>query len=104
MRELVDFEIDEVDGAFGLHGAVIGGAIGLGSAIYAGGSASNMLAATALGAASGAAGQFAGSAAAGGLVLRGAWGVRAVGLGIGSSVASSPASANGVHASGGGDS
>ena len=86
MRTLAKNELDQVSGGLGVQGAVIGAAIGLGAALASGSSASATARAVVLGGLSGAAGNFAGSAAAGGLAIRTAWGIRSIGLGVAGSV------------------
>ncbi len=88
MRDLSKEELDVVSGGFGLVGAGIGAAIGFASSIGAV-SADRVFAATLLGAISGAAGNLAGSAAVGGMAVRGAWALRAVGTGVAGSAAGS---------------
>ncbi len=81
MRVLTKSEIDDVSGGVGLLGFGLGAAIGFGTSIGRV-STQQVFAATLLGGLSGAAGNFAGSAAMGGLVVRGAWGIRSIGLGV----------------------
>jgi len=84
MRELTAAEINEVAGGWFL-GIGAGAAIGGFSAWGAGGNGRQIAAATALGGASGAMLNFAGAAATGGLIVRGSFAVRGVGLGVASS-------------------
>jgi|TARA_B110000967_G_C18467115_1_gene355551 hypothetical protein len=82
MRELIESEINDVNGGIGLPGAFIGAAVGALPGIYNKAPIENVAAAALLGALSGATGNFAGSAAAGGYAVRLAWGLRSVGLGV----------------------
>ncbi|MDG1441078.1 MAG: hypothetical protein P8R02_00165 [Pseudomonadales bacterium] len=80
MRELSEEEIQEVSGAIGLPGIVLGAGLGAFTAITNKGSIDQVLLAALFGGAAGAAGNLAGSAAAGGFVVRTAWGIRSGGL------------------------
>ena len=82
MRDLTCEEIDSVSGSFGFVGATVGALVGAGGQWAYGGNFNSIVAGGILGGFSGFAGNMAGSAAAGGLVVRAAWGVRSVGLGI----------------------
>jgi hypothetical protein len=88
MRDLTCEEVDNISGSFGFLGAGMGIAVGAGGQWLNGGSANQIIAGGILGGLSGFAGNMAGSAAAGGFVVRAAWGVRSVGLGV---AASAPA-------------
>ena len=86
MRTLTKDETDQVSGGVGALGAGIGFAVGFVGKKMGGGSNKAALAAGVLGAVSGAAGNLAGSAAAGGLFVRGAWGLRSIGTGVAGSL------------------
>jgi hypothetical protein len=88
MRDLTCEEVDNVSGSFGFIGAAVGAAVGAGGQWAYGGNFNEIVAGGKLGGLSGFAGNMAGSAAAGGFVVRAAWGVRSVGLGV---AASAPA-------------
>lgn len=80
MRELSEEEVQEVSGAFGLPGIILGADLGAFTAITNKGSVDQVLLAALFGGAAGAAGNLAGSAAAGGFFVRTAWGLRSGGL------------------------
>lgn len=101
MRDLTCKEIDSVSGSFGFLGATVGALVGAGGQWAYGGNFNSIVAGGILGGFSGFAGNMAGSAAAGGLVVRAAWGVRSVGLGISAGAPGSNAPGGATDSAGG---
>lgn len=85
MRVLTNEETILVSGGVGPLGGTIGFAIGFGGTLLNGGSTRSAITSGILGGLSGAAGNMAGAAAAGGL-MKAVWGTRALGLGVSSSL------------------